>query len=156
MPFAMHLVFFDKNMLTFAKRFLGCTSIHAQDVRGQRMAKRLLVIATALATASCSSLQAFESREFSTDGTLPPAPTSWSAGTGEAGAELARDWVASMQDDRLTALIDEAFAGNPTLNQSLARYHGALAAARVSGARYLPRLDGSASYQRTESNVGAG
>ena len=120
------------------------------------MAKRLLVIATALATASCSSLQAFESREFSTDGTLPPAPTSWSAGTGEAGAELARDWVASMQDDRLTALIDEAFAGNPTLNQSLARYHGALAAARVSGARYLPRLDGSASYQRTEPNVGAG
>ena len=156
MPFAMHLVFFDKNMLTFAKRFLGCTSIHAQDVRGQRMAKRLLVIATALATASCSSLQAFETREFSADGTLPPAPTAWSAGTGEAGAELARDWVASMQDDRLTALIDEAFAGNPTLNQSLARYHGALAAARISGARYLPQLDGSASYQRTEPNVGSG
>lgn len=73
------------------------------------MAKRLLVIATALATASCSSLQAFETREFGSDGVLPSAPSSWSAGNGEAGAELARDWVASLQDERLSALIDEAF-----------------------------------------------
>ncbi|WP_297736679.1 efflux transporter outer membrane subunit [uncultured Maricaulis sp.] len=120
------------------------------------MAKRLLVIATALATASCSSLQAFETREFGSDGVLPSAPSSWSAGNGDAGAELARDWVASMQDERLAALIDEAFDGNPSLAQSLARYHGAVAAARIDGARYLPSLDGSLGYQRTQPNVGSG
>lgn len=120
------------------------------------MAKRLLVIATALATASCSSLQAFETREFSAEGTLPPAPVTWSAGTGEAGAELARDWVASLEDARLAALIDEAFAGNPSLTQSMARYNGAVAAARIDGSRFLPQVDGSASYTRTERNVGPG
>ena len=52
MPFAMHLVFFDKKMLTFAMPFLGCQSNREQDVQEPRMAKRLLVIATALAGAA--------------------------------------------------------------------------------------------------------
>lgn len=151
MPFANDLVFFDKNLLTFEMCTIGCDNLRDHDVRGQRMRKSLLVAATALATASCASLPAYQAAEE-----LPPAPSEWVAAPAERGSEAARDWVAELGDARLTALIDEAFESNPSLSQSFARYRSALGAARVAGADRLPSLNSGVDYTRTEPNVGSG
>ena len=115
------------------------------------MRKSLLVMATALATASCASLPAYQSG----DG-LPPAPAEWTAAPQDTGAEAARDWIAELDDPRLAGLIDEAFEANPSLNQSFARYRAARAAARIAGADRLPSLNSGLDYTRTEPNVGSG
>lgn len=115
------------------------------------MRKSLLVAATALATASCASLPAYQAG----DG-LPEAPAGWVNAPRDAGAEAARDWVMEIGDDRLTGLIDEAFTGNPSLHQSFARYRAALAAARIAGADRLPSVNAGLDYTRTEPNSGSG
>lgn len=115
------------------------------------MRKSLLVLATALATASCASLPAYQAG----DG-LPDAPAQWTAAPGDTGAQASRDWVAELGDARLSALIDEAFDANPSLNQSFARYRAARAAARVAGSDRLPSLNGGMDYTRTERNTGSG
>ena len=151
MPFANVLVFFDKNLLTFEMPFLGCLHHQDHDVRGQRMPKRLLVLATALATASCASVPAFE-----TGDALPQAPTAWIAAPDGAGAEIAQDWVSGLGDTHLDALVDEAFQANPSLIQSFARYRSARAAARIAGANRLPDLGAGLDYTRSEPNSGSG
>lgn len=151
MSFDSHLVFFDKFLLTFAKRPVGCGSYDVEDVRGQRMPKSYLVVATALLMSSCASVPAFSPGDV-----LPETPGSWAAAPDAAGAAEAQDWVASLGDARLAALIDESFRASPTLAQSLARYEAALASARIAGASRLPTLGGSSGYTRTEPNGGPG
>ena len=115
------------------------------------MRKSVLVLATALATASCASLPAYEAGE-----SLPQTPAEWVAAPGDTGEQAARDWVAGLGDARLVSLIDEAFQTNPSLNQSFARYRAARAAARVAGADRLPSLNSGLDYTRSEPNVGSG
>ncbi|WP_300544577.1 efflux transporter outer membrane subunit [Maricaulis sp.] len=115
------------------------------------MRKSLLVAATALATASCASLPAHDAGER-----LPQPPAGWASAPAGTGAEEAHDWVATLGDPRLSGLIDEAFAANPGLNQSFARYRAARAAARVAGSDRLPSLNAGLDYTRTEPHVGSG
>jgi NodT family efflux transporter outer membrane factor (OMF) lipoprotein len=115
------------------------------------MRKSLLVAATALATASCASLPAYQAG----DG-LPDAPAGWVSAPQDVGTEAAQDWVTALGDARLTGLIDEAFAANPSLSQSLARYRAARAAARIAGSDRLPSLNAGLDYTRTEPNSGSG
>lgn len=152
MSFANVLVFFDKFLLTFAKRLIRCAACETEYVRGQRMRKSLLVLATALATTSCASLGS----SFEATPDLPVAPGAWSSAPETLGAQEARDWVEQLGDARLNGLIDEAFRSNPSLAQSLARYESALAGARIAGASRLPTLNASTGHTRTERQVGAG
>lgn len=149
MSFDRHLVFFDKFMLTFAMPLIGCAQSRSKNVRGTRMRKKFLILATALTAASCASVPAFEPQDV-----LPDAPNSWSSAPDNLSTAPTVDWVASFENDRLVALVDEAFAGNPSLAQSLARYESALASARISGANRLPTLNGSLGNTRTEVNNG--
>ena len=151
MSFANVLVFFDKNLLTFAMGRLvwrDCGIHHALE---HRMQKSLLIIATALTTASCASIPAFQP-----DTLLPPTPENWSS-TADASGEIAsQDWVQSLGAPRLATLVDEALAANPGLAQSLARYDAARAGARIAGSSRLPSLSLSSGYTRTEPYQGSG
>jgi NodT family efflux transporter outer membrane factor (OMF) lipoprotein len=58
------------------------------------------------------------------------------------------DWWHAFNDPQLDALMNEALEGSPTLKIAAARASKALAAADVSKAALLPRVDGSASITR--------
>ena len=115
------------------------------------MPKRLLIIATALTTASCANIAAFQPDAF-----LPPTPDAWSAAADGAGEIEAQDWVQSLGAPQLAALVDEALGANPGLAQSLARYDAARAGARLAGAGRVPTLNLGSDYSRTEAYSGAG
>ena len=151
MSFANVLVFFDKNLLTFAMGRLVWRNCRIHNPLDHRMQKSLLILATALTTASCANIQAFQS-----DTLLPPAPDSWSSAADGAGAIAAQDWVQSLGAPRLAALVDEALAANPGLAQSHARYDAARAGARIAGSSRLPSLNLSSGYTRTEPYQGNG
>ena len=151
MSFANVLVFFDKNLLTFAMGRLVWPKSSNRHALEYRMQKSLLIFATALTTASCASVPAFQP-----DHALPATPDSWSAAAESSGAIATQDWVESLGAPRLAALVDEALAANPGLAQSLARYDAARAAARIAGANRLPSLSLSTGYTRTEPYRGSG
>jgi NodT family efflux transporter outer membrane factor (OMF) lipoprotein len=67
---------------------------------------------------------------------------------GNGGAWPATDWIAQFGDPQLSALIDEAMAGNPTLQQAQARINAASAAAEGRGAALSPSIDAQASFIR--------
>jgi NodT family efflux transporter outer membrane factor (OMF) lipoprotein len=67
---------------------------------------------------------------------------------GEGGSWPGTDWIAQFGDPQLSALIDEAMAGNPTLQQAQARINAANAAAEGRGAALLPSIDAQASFTR--------
>jgi NodT family efflux transporter outer membrane factor (OMF) lipoprotein len=58
------------------------------------------------------------------------------------------DWWHAFKDPQLDALMNEALEGSPTLKVAAARARKAIAAADVSKAAFLPRVDGSASSTR--------
>jgi NodT family efflux transporter outer membrane factor (OMF) lipoprotein len=58
------------------------------------------------------------------------------------------DWWKSFGDAKLDALMDEALAGSPTLAVAAARARKALAAANVSHASLLPKVNGGGSSTR--------
>jgi NodT family efflux transporter outer membrane factor (OMF) lipoprotein len=58
------------------------------------------------------------------------------------------DWIAQFGDPQLSALIDEAMAGSPTLQQAQARINAANAAAEGRGATLLPSVNAQASFIR--------
>jgi NodT family efflux transporter outer membrane factor (OMF) lipoprotein len=151
MSFANVLVFFDKNLLTFAMGRIVCPNTRVHDALGHRMQKSLLILATALSTASCASMPAFQP-----DTVLPETPQSWSSTADSAGAIETQDWVQALGAPRLAGLVDEAMIGNPGLAQSLARYDAARAGARIAGAGRLPSLSASSGYTRTEPYQGSG
>jgi NodT family efflux transporter outer membrane factor (OMF) lipoprotein len=65
-------------------------------------------------------------------------------------------WWESYGDPQLDALIDEALAGSPTLDQAAARVRRAQAAAQQAGARLRPGLDATASagFVQQSENLG--
>lgn len=67
---------------------------------------------------------------------------------GDGGNWPATDWIAQFGDPQLSALIDEAMAGSPTLQQAQARINAANAAAEGRGAALLPSIDAQASFIR--------
>lgn len=80
----------------------------------------------------------------------PPPLRASSTASGAVPAAPLGDWPTerwwdSYGDPQLTALIDEALAGAPTLDQASARVRRAAAVAQQAGARLQPTLDATAS-----------
>lgn len=151
MSFANVLVFFDKNLLTFAMGSLVWRKSGNHHTQEHRMQKSLLIVATALTVASCANIPAFQP-----DTLLPPTPEAWSAIADGAGEIETQDWIQSLGAPQLAALVDEALIANPGMAQSLARYDAARAGARIAGAGRLPTLNLGSEVSRTEPYRGAG
>ncbi|MGK0266052.1 MAG: multidrug efflux system outer membrane protein [Maricaulis sp.] len=151
MSFANVLVFFDKNLLTFAMPRLVWRKSRSHHTLEHRMQKSLLIIATALTTASCANIPAFQP-----DAVLPATPDAWSSAADGAGEIEAQDWVQSLGAPQLAALVNEALGANPGLSQSLARYDAARAGARIAGASRLPTLNLGSDLTRIEPYRGSG
>nr|MBA3847915.1 hypothetical protein [Planctomycetota bacterium] len=66
----------------------------------------------------------------------PTAPVEWSA-PAQPGA-VDDGWIATLGDDALPALVDEAIAANRDLAQASARLDAALARATIAGAELAP------------------
>ncbi len=62
----------------------------------------------------------------------------------------ATDWVASLEDAALGALVDEALASNTSIRIAEDRFKAALARADISAANLLPSVTGSVGAGRTE------
>ncbi|MHA6287334.1 efflux transporter outer membrane subunit [Maricaulis sp. CAU 1757] len=115
------------------------------------MHKRLLVIATALTTTACASVQPGVGPD-----SLPAVPVDWATDVGQDTTSPSDIWIAALGDPALDGLVAEAFAANPSLAQALARLEVAQASARIAGADRLPSLNSSAGYTRTERQTGPG
>lgn len=84
---------------------------------------------------------------------VPPA---WHATLPHNGSVLELDtWWAQFNDPVLSALIGAAQADNPTVDEAVARLRQARAQAASSRAALLPALEGSASFNRSNSNTTA-
>jgi outer membrane protein, multidrug efflux system len=84
---------------------------------------------------------------------IPPA---WHATLPHGGSmvELGR-WWQQFDDPELSALIDIAEADSPTIGQAVARLRSARADLAVSRAAYLPGVDASGSFNRSNANTTA-
>jgi NodT family efflux transporter outer membrane factor (OMF) lipoprotein len=69
------------------------------------------------------------------------------------GVELAR-WWQQFDDPRLAALVERAIAGNPDIDQALARVERARALRRQSASALFPQADGAVSAVRGASSAG--
>jgi NodT family efflux transporter outer membrane factor (OMF) lipoprotein len=149
MIFDRDLVFFDKNLLTFEKRVLGC--IQSGPFRHQEceMIKRtLLLSATAFVLASCASTgQVPRASEISGS-----APVGW-ASDASADGVLIDDWLATFDDARLMRLVDEAVTENPSLLAAEARIRAARASARAANAGRLPSVNADLSVTQRETDT---
>ncbi|KAB0633745.1 hypothetical protein WT67_23250 [Burkholderia stagnalis] len=83
-------------------------------------------------------------------------PDAWHATLPHDGSvvELAR-WWRQFDDPALSALIDAAQADSPTIDAALARLRQARASRATSMAGLLPKLDGIASFNRSNANTQA-
>lgn len=91
------------------------------------------------------------------DAPLPEPPARYTAApTAEAEPSAEGDWVAQLGAPGLSAVVDEALAGNPDLAQAQARAESARARARAAVGRWLPDLDVSFGASRTGTPTGAG
>lgn len=70
------------------------------------------------------------------------APDSWNA-TRQASAGIDNAWIDRFGDPQLSALVDQAMAGNLDLKVAAERVRRAQASARLAGADALPQLDAS-------------
>ncbi|HEY4316004.1 MAG TPA: efflux transporter outer membrane subunit [Herbaspirillum sp.] len=99
----------------------------------------------ALALSGCASFKGIG------DGNHPAQPADFATAqslAGQGGNWPGVDWIAQFGDPQLSALIDEAMAGSPTLQQAQARIEAANAAAEGRGAALLPSVDAQASFMR--------
>ncbi|MDB5775309.1 MAG: MarR family transcriptional regulator [Herbaspirillum sp.] len=104
-----------------------------------------IVLLSALLIAGCASFKGIgdgrslaQPSDFATKQSIADGGGNWPSA----------DWVAQFGDPQLSALIDEAMANNPTLQQAQARIDAAGATAEGRGAPLLPSIDASASYIR--------
>ncbi|AOJ09685.1 efflux transporter outer membrane subunit [Burkholderia mayonis] len=83
-------------------------------------------------------------------------PDAWHATLPHGGSvvELAR-WWRQFDDPALSSLIDAAQADSPTIDATVARMRQARASRAASGAGLLPKLDGVASFNRSNANTQA-
>ncbi len=149
MFFAKELLFFDKFLLTLEKARLGCIQNCRPWHQERSMIKRtLLLSATALALASCASTATV----MPGMNAAPSSPAGWASAS---GADMARidDWVVTFNDDRLSALIDEAVTENPSLLAAEARIRAARASARAANAGRIPSVSADLGVTQRETDV---
>jgi NodT family efflux transporter outer membrane factor (OMF) lipoprotein len=81
-------------------------------------------------------------------------PSSWTA-PGDEYADWPPDptWWVSFDDERLSALIEEALEGNYGLKAAVARVDAAEASARLAGAQGLPNLSAGFNASRRKQNI---
>ncbi|NTZ82337.1 efflux transporter outer membrane subunit [Burkholderia metallica] len=83
-------------------------------------------------------------------------PAAWHATLPHDGSVVAlAHWWRQFDDPALTALIDAAQADSPTIDAALARIRQARASRATSVAGLLPKLDGIASFNRSNANTQA-
>ncbi|HEY6513823.1 MAG TPA: efflux transporter outer membrane subunit [Burkholderiaceae bacterium] len=91
----------------------------------------------------------------------PPAmaiPAAWSAAADGTRSDAAKrpDWWRQFDDPPLAALVEQALAANTDVQGALAALRQARALVTVENANLLPRVDASASAQRSKTAVTSG
>lgn len=112
------------------------------------MSTRMILPALlALATAGCAGLDAAPARR------APPVavPADWQAGAPDGWRG---GWLETLGDPALTRLVEDAVAGNFSLQSAASRIQAARARARIAGADPLPRAQLTAGASRSDQNGG--
>lgn len=84
------------------------------------------------------------------------APDGFIAAAAVETAGSQTDWIASLNDPELPALVEEALAANPDVLGALANWRAAQAGARNARSGLFPSLDGQIGAQSVESQAGYG
>lgn len=120
-------------------------------MEGRVFRRSLIISAGSLTLAACAG---------ASDRHLAPAldaPAQFAATPAHldgASARAESDWVISLGDDALPALIAEALDANPNIAGARAGLDAALAAARVAGAARLPSLDAGIGVSAQDNPIG--
>lgn len=107
-----------------------------------------LVALIGIVLVGCASTSGLAPTATSRDPNDVASQRALSAARIDATAWPATDWWKAFGDPQLDALMDEALAGNPTLNIAAARTRKALALAAESNSALFPRVDANASATR--------
>lgn len=115
----------------------------------------LLLAALAAGLPAGCALKAPPAREDVRAQALPAlrTPPDWKSAGVAAGA-VSDEWLRSFGDPRLTALVDEAIAGNPDLMVAAARVEQAAAYVEEAGAALLPQVYAIGNVSGKDSSSG--
>jgi NodT family efflux transporter outer membrane factor (OMF) lipoprotein len=112
---------------------------------GSRIARTGVTLMVAAVLSACANYAGIHSdkelaqpQDYATQQSLPADEGRWPAS----------DWADQFGDAQLRALLDEALAGSPTLEQARARIAAASAYSETAKAGTMPRVDASYSYTR--------
>ncbi|MBC8642528.1 efflux transporter outer membrane subunit [Caballeronia sp. EK] len=112
---------------------------------GSRFARTGVTLMVAAVLSACANYAGIHSdkepaqpQDYATQQSLPADEGRWPAS----------DWADQFGDAQLRALLDEALAGSPTLEQARARIAAASAYSETAKAGTMPRVDASYSYTR--------
>ncbi len=107
----------------------------------RRLAPGALVCAAALLLAACALKTPPDTNAIKSE-SMPKVdvPAAWKAGTVAAGT-VNDNWLASFQDQPLTAAVNEAIANNPDLRVGATRVDEAALYAKLAGAKMYPSVD---------------
>lgn len=112
---------------------------------GSRIARTGITLMLAAVLSACANYAGIHSdkepaqpQDYATQQSLPADEGRWPAS----------DWADQFGDAQLRALLDEALAGSPTLEQARARIAAASAYSETAKAGTMPRVDASYSYTR--------
>jgi NodT family efflux transporter outer membrane factor (OMF) lipoprotein len=110
--------------------------------------KRAALSLAALSLAGCVQVAPPQAADLPVE-----VPRQWSAGSvGVAATPIDTGWLEAFGDTELTALVQEALAGNLELRAALARLDQARALARIEGAGRWPDLSMGGSARRAMAN----
>jgi len=121
-------------------------------VSGLRIAKASVTVIFAAVLSACvnyagihSDKEMAQPQSYATERSLPS----------EAGHWPAAGWASQFGDAQLKALLDEALAGSPTLEQARSRVAAAAAYSETARANTLPQVGASYSYSRQQYSSNA-
>ena len=121
-------------------------------VSGLRIAKAGVTVIFAAVLSACvnyagihSDKEMAQPQSYATERSLPS----------EAGHWPAAGWASQFGDAQLKALLDEALAGSPTLEQARSRVAAAAAYSETARANTLPQVGASYSYSRQQYSSNA-
>jgi len=121
-------------------------------VSGLRIAKAGVTVIFAAVLSACvnyagihSDKEMAQPQSYVTERSLPS----------EAGHWPAAGWASQFGDAQLKALLDEALAGSPTLEQARSRVAAAAAYSETARANTLPQVGASYSYSRQQYSSNA-
>src|SRR5437870_1116118 len=97
--------------------------------------------AIALLAAGCALNDPPDAKAIKTESMAKvDVPVTWKAVPPVAGI-VADNWLATFQDDQLTAAVNEAIASNPDMRVGAARVQQAELYAKLAGAKLYPSVD---------------